>query len=110
MYRLTNDVLRMARIYGAWCGPNWTAARAIPASGYDWTIDPRPFALDALDEACKDHDRVYGTKTSKSARRRADIRLKHIAGSQRYRSRLGSARWRAANIIYVGMRLKTGVS
>lgn len=49
------------RIWGNWCGPNWTGGKAIPAKEYDWATDPHPQAIDELDMACKIHDFTYGT-------------------------------------------------
>ena len=45
----------MAKIHGNYCGPNWTAGKARPASD----IDKLPYVAptDALDEACMNHDR-----------------------------------------------------
>jgi len=41
----------MVRIHGNWCGPNWTAGKALPANDprVDWSVMP----TDALDAACK---------------------------------------------------------
>jgi hypothetical protein len=43
-------------IHGNWCGPNWTGGRALPANDprVDWSVK----SLDALDSACKVHDRA----------------------------------------------------
>lgn len=45
----------MVRIHGKYCGPNWTAGRAIPAS----EINSVPYVAptDRLDAACLAHDR-----------------------------------------------------
>jgi hypothetical protein len=45
----------MVRIHGNYCGPNWTAGQAKPAS----MIDRLPYVAptDALDKACMEHDR-----------------------------------------------------
>ena len=46
----------MVAIHGNWCGPNWTGGRALPANDprVDWSVK----SLDALDSACKEHDRA----------------------------------------------------
>jgi len=48
----------MVRIYGNWCGPNWTAGRRIGALQYQEQggqfNEP---CIDELDCACRNHDR-----------------------------------------------------
>lgn len=51
----------LVRIWGNWCGPNWTGGNAVPAKDYDWVNDPNPATVDELDLACRIHDRTYGT-------------------------------------------------
>jgi len=45
----------MVRIHGQWCGPNWTQGKKQPANapGVDFTAP----CDDALDCACRQHDR-----------------------------------------------------
>ena len=43
------------KIYGQYCGPNWTHGRAVPASDYDKYPEVRP--IDRLDAACQAHDK-----------------------------------------------------
>ena len=45
----------MVKVWGNYCGPNWTAGQARPAKD----IDKLPFVepTDALDRACMQHDR-----------------------------------------------------
>jgi len=69
----------MVRVWGRWCGPNWTAGRAIPARDYDWDSDPSPGTTDNLDLCCRIHDRTYGTSESHEAREVADRRLEKCA-------------------------------
>lgn len=69
----------MVRIWGRWCGPNWTAGQRIPAKDYDWKKDPSPRAQDNLDSACRLHDSVYGQTNSSSARSSADRELEAAA-------------------------------
>jgi len=49
----------MVRIYGNWCGPNWTAGRRIDAYAYKQAggqfDEP---CVDKLDCACRKHDRA----------------------------------------------------
>ena len=65
----------MVRIHGNYCGPNWTAGRAIPAS----EIDSVPYVapIDALDAACLEHDRdcAKGGCSAKGDRRLAQKAL-----------------------------------
>jgi hypothetical protein len=44
----------MVQIHGNYCGPNWTAGKALRASDpkVDWSVK----AIDKLDQACKEHD------------------------------------------------------
>lgn len=66
----------MVKVWGRWCGPNWTGGRAIPAKDYDWANDPSPNSSDDLDFACKLHDRVYGDGGDRA---RADKLLQNTA-------------------------------
>ena len=64
----------MVAIHGRWCGPNWTDGRAISARDYklqggDFT-DP---CIDALDCACREHDR--GCSGPRGCTRKADRKL-----------------------------------
>ena len=43
------------QIHGNYCGPNWTHGLNVPAKDYFLYPDVTP--IDALDAACKDHDR-----------------------------------------------------
>ena len=45
----------MVKVHGNYCGPNWTAGQAKPAS----MIDDLPYVapIDALDAGCLRHDR-----------------------------------------------------
>jgi RHS repeat-associated protein len=45
------------KVYGNWCGPNWTGGRKEP---YDPAHDPlyKP-PIDALDTVCMNHDKCY---------------------------------------------------
>lgn len=64
----------MVRIHGNYCGPNWTAGQAKPAS----MIDQLPYVAptDALDAGCLEHDRSC-SKGGCSAT--ADLRLRNVA-------------------------------
>ena len=53
-----NEVVRIAKIYGNWCGANWTAGRNISAG--DYAAAGGKFdepCVDKLDCACRRHDR-----------------------------------------------------
>jgi len=73
----------MVRVWGRWCGPSWTAGRAIPAKDYDWVNDPSPGVQDNLDMACRIHDRTYGTfgDTSKADKLLRNTALKIAAAN-----------------------------
>jgi hypothetical protein len=45
----------MVKIHGNYCGPNWTGGRNLPANSpkVNWNTP----CIDALDCACKNHDR-----------------------------------------------------
>lgn len=45
----------MVRVHGNWCGPNWTAGQYKPANELEEDDRDVP-AVDALDQACKNHD------------------------------------------------------
>ena len=45
----------MVKIHGNYCGPNWTGGKAYAAS--DSRVDWKVPCVDALDCACKNHDR-----------------------------------------------------
>lgn len=53
-----NEVFRIVKIHGNWCGPNWTAGRSIDALTYKeqgGQFNER--CVDKLDCACRKHDR-----------------------------------------------------
>lgn len=53
-----NEVIRIVKIHGNWCGPNWTAGRRISAG--DYAAAGGKFnepCVDKLDCACRKHDR-----------------------------------------------------
>ena len=43
------------KVYGKYCGPNWTHGLNVPASDYDKYPEVRP--IDRLDRACQAHDK-----------------------------------------------------
>ena len=52
----------MVKVYGRWCGPNWTNNRAISAR--DYFLSGGSFETkckDKLDCACRDHDKACGS-------------------------------------------------
>jgi hypothetical protein len=56
----------MVKIHGNYCGPNWTGGKPFAASDrrVDWSVP----CLDALDCACKNHDRDCAHPEGCSAR------------------------------------------
>jgi len=53
-----NEVFRIVKIHGNWCGPNWTAGRRISAQQY--RAEGGQFdepCVDKLDCGCRKHDR-----------------------------------------------------
>ncbi len=61
----------MVAIHGRWCGPNWTDGRAISARDYKLQGgDFKSSCVDALDCACREHDR--GCAGKRGCTRKAD--------------------------------------
>ena len=59
----------MVRLYGRWCGPNWTDGRAISAR--DYLLQGGDFkspCKDRLDCACREHDRGCSRSSGCSAK------------------------------------------
>ena len=53
----------MVKIHGNWCGPNWTAGRAISARDYRLAGgDFKSPCIDRLDCACRTHDKECSGK------------------------------------------------
>jgi len=48
-------VIRLVRIHGQWCGPNWTQGKKQPANAVG--VDFLAPCDDALDCACRAHDK-----------------------------------------------------
>ncbi len=68
----------MVRIYGRWCGPNWTDGRRVSALEYKQRGgDFQGRCVDPLDCACRRHDRDCARSTGCSAS--ADRRLARAA-------------------------------
>lgn len=68
----------MAKIYGNWCGPNWTDGR--PISARDYLLAGGDFkdpCIDNLDCACRAHDKDCSHPDGCSAK--ADRKLVSIA-------------------------------
>ena len=62
------------KLHGNWCGPNWTGGRKLSAEEYakrglSWSAS----YTDALDCACRDHDRACSSP--KGCSRKSDTRL-----------------------------------
>jgi hypothetical protein len=69
---LSRDYL--VKVHGNWCGPNWTGGRKLSAEEYkarglSWDAP----CTDALDCACRDHDRACSDP--KGCSRKADTKL-----------------------------------
>ena len=62
------------KIYGQYCGPNWTHGRNIPASDYDKYPEVRP--IDRLDTACQAHDKDC---SQGGCSRKGDLALRDVA-------------------------------
>lgn len=59
----------MVRLYGRWCGPNWTDGRNISARDYLLAGgDFKSPCEDRLDCACRDHDRACAGPSGCSAK------------------------------------------
>jgi len=61
----------MVRIHGQWCGPNWTQGKSQPANALG--VDFSTPCEDALDCACRSHDRDCSNSLGCSAK--ADRKL-----------------------------------
>ena len=72
----------LVAIHGRWCGPNWTDGRNISARDYLLAGgDFKSSCVDALDCACREHDRACSGKSgcSSSADRRLAAKAQWIA-------------------------------
>lgn len=68
----------MVRIYGRWCGPNWTDGQRIDALSYkEQGGDFTGRCIDPLDCACRSHDRSCARPSGCSAS--ADRKLARAA-------------------------------
>ena len=50
------DAVGLKKIYGNWCGPDWTGGKK---GEYDPNSGPYAPPIDALDSACEIHDKCY---------------------------------------------------
>jgi len=62
LYSLSNyppEAVSLVKIWGNWCGPNWTGGEVVSAENYkgSWSTT----AIDDLDRACRAHDKVCST-------------------------------------------------
>ncbi len=63
-----SEVFKVVAIHGRWCGPNWTDGRAISARDYKLQGgDFKGSCVDALDCACREHDKGCSGKSGCSA-------------------------------------------
>jgi len=70
----------MVKIYGNWCGPNWTGARKLSAQEYgERGLDWNAVAISPLDAGCRLHDFEGRSGTMPKA---ADTRLIQTARSR----------------------------
>ena len=70
----------MVKIYGNWCGPNWTGGRRLSAQEYDERgLDWNSKAISPLDAGCRLHD--FEGRSGKMPRA-ADTRLINTARSR----------------------------
>lgn len=70
----------MVKIYGNWCGPNWTGGKRLSAQEYDERgLDWNAFAISPLDEGCRLHD--FEGRSGKMPKA-ADTRLINTARSR----------------------------
>ena len=75
------------KLYGKYCGPNWTHGRNVPASDYDKY--PEVIPQDRLDRACQAHDRdcSQGGCSSKGDLALMDVALAVAVSSPDIRTR-----------------------
>lgn len=70
----------LVKIYGNWCGPNWTGGRRLSAQEYDERgLDWKFIAISPLDAGCRLHDFEGRSGTLSKA---ADTRLINTARSR----------------------------
>mgnify|MGYP006168759553 CR=1 FL=1 len=70
----------MVKIYGNWCGPNWTGSRKLSAQEYgERGLDWNAVAISPLDAGCRLHDFEGRSGTMPKA---ADTRLINTARSR----------------------------
>ena len=70
----------MVKIYGNWCGPNWTGGRKLSSQEYEEAgLDWNSIAISPLDAGCRLHDFEGRSGTMPKA---ADLRLINTARSR----------------------------
>ena len=92
-------------IHGRWCGPNWTDGRNI--SSRDYLLEGGDFkspCVDALDCACRDHDRACAGPNGCTAvaDRRLGARAQWIALTNPKLSRVAQAI--ASSMVFLSLR------
>lgn len=62
------------KLYGKYCGPNWTHGRNVPAADYNKYPEVRP--IDRLDRGCQAHDKDC---SQGGCSRKGDLALMDVA-------------------------------
>lgn len=94
----------MVRVWGNWCGPNWTAGQKKPAQ--DATKDDeRVSCIDSLDCGCREHDLNI---RDNGASFESDLKLQRIAEkilANPFNAITNPNQYAAANVVAIGMAL-----
>ena len=94
----------MVRVWGNWCGPNWTAGQVKPAQAAT-KQDEMVSCIDNLDCGCKEHDL---TIRDQGVSFKSDLKLQRIAEkilANPFNAVLNPNRYVAANVVAIGMAL-----
>ena len=94
----------MVRVWGNWCGPNWTADQVKPAQAAT-KQDEMVSCIDNLDCGCREHDltiRNFGPSFE------SDLKLQRVAEkilANPFNAVIKPNQYAAANVVAIGMAL-----
>ena len=93
----------MVRIYGRYCGPNWTAGQTRAAEDTPKSEFFRVRPIDALDNACRSHD--WRCKRDNGCTKNADRLLANAADSVARDPKSTPTQVKAAKLIRDGIMI-----
>lgn len=70
-------MVNLVKIHGNWCGPTWTGGQKVDAKDYQGNWNGP--AIDALDRACRTHDKACGSRGDIGCCTRDDTKLVRAA-------------------------------